>query len=106
MIINRRSSGTKMQTENVDAQLREKLKDPNFKRLYGFDRQKLTIVKLVIDYRIRNKLSQKELADKAGITERYISKIESGEFSGIATLQKILLCIGYRVKIQAVPLKV
>jgi len=88
----------------VDEHLKEQLKDPYFKELYELESQKLDIVKRIIDYRITHKLAQAGLAKKAGVTQQYISKIESGDFSNILTLEEILLFIGYTVRIQAVPL--
>ena len=88
----------------VDEHLNEKLKDPYFRELYELDEQKLCIVKRIIDYRIRNKFTQGQLAKKAGVTQQYISKIENGDFSNILTLEKILLFIGYTMRIQAIPL--
>ena len=93
-----------MNMERVDEHLKEKLKDPYFKELYELEEQKLGIVKRVIDYRVKNNLTQGQLAKKAKVTQQYISKIENGDFSSIVTLEKILLFIGYTVKIQAVPL--
>lgn len=91
--------------ERVDDHLREKLKDPYFKELYELEEQKLHIVKCIIDYRIKHKISQKRLAKKIGVTQQHISKIENGEFSSISTLEKVLLFSGYTVKMQAIPLK-
>ena len=93
-----------MRAEKVDEHLKEKLKDPYFKELYELEEQKLKIVKRIIEYRIKNKLSQKQLAEKVGVTQQHISKFENGEFSSIATLEKTLLFIGYTVKMQAIPL--
>jgi len=93
-----------MDMERVDEHLKEKLKDPYFKELYELEEQKLDIVRRIIDYRIKNNLTQGQFAKKAKVTQQYISKIENGEFSSIVTLEKILLFIGYTVKIQAVPL--
>ncbi|MDO8663030.1 MAG: helix-turn-helix transcriptional regulator [Candidatus Omnitrophota bacterium] len=93
-----------MNMERVDEHLKEKLKDPYFKELYELEEQKLDIVKRIIDYRIKSKLTQGQLAKKAGVTQQHISKIENGDFRSIVTLEKILLFIGYTVKIQAVPL--
>jgi transcriptional regulator with XRE-family HTH domain len=93
-----------MVMERVDEHLKEKLKDPYFKELYELEEQKLDIVKRIIEYRLNNNLSQAQLAKKAGVTQQYISKIENGDFTNIVTLEKILLLIGYTVKIQAVPL--
>jgi len=89
--------------ERVDEHLKELLKDPYFKELYELEEQKLNIVKPIIKYRIVNNLTQGQLAKKAGVTQQHISKIENGDFSNILTLEKILLFIGYKIKIQAVP---
>lgn len=88
----------------VDKHLEEKLKDPYFKELYELEEQKLNIVKRIVDYRIKHNLTQGQLAKKAGVSQQHISKIENGEFSNIATLEKILLFIGFKVKIEVVPL--
>ena len=93
-----------MKIQRVAEHLKEKLKDPYFKELYELEEQKLKIVKRIIEYRVKNKLSQKQLADKIGVTQQHISKIENGEFSSISTLEKVLLFIGYTVKMQAIPL--
>jgi len=93
-----------MRLQKVDEHLKEKLKDPYFKELYELEEQKLKIVKRIVEYRIKNKLSQTQLAGKIGVTQQHISKIENGEFSSIATLEKVLLFIGYTVKMQAIPL--
>lgn len=94
-----------MKLQKVDEHLQEKLKDPYFKEIYELEEQKLIIVKQIINYRIKHKISQKDLADKAGVTQQHISKIENGEFSNISTLEKVLLFTGYTVKIQAIPLR-
>ena len=93
-----------MEILRVDEHLKEKLKDPYFRELYELEEQKLGIVKRIIAYRIRHNLSQHDLAKKARVTQQHISKIENGDFSSISTIEKILLLIGYTVKIQAVPL--
>ncbi len=94
----------KIKLENTDISLKEKLKDPYFKELHELEEQKLKIVKRVIEYRVKNKLSQKQLADKVGVAQQHISKIENGEFSSISTIEKVLLFIGYTVKMQPIPL--
>jgi len=93
-----------MRLQKVGEHLKEKLKDPYFKELYELEEQKLKIVKRIIEYRIKNKLSQKQLAERVGVTQQHISKIENGEFSSMATLEKVLLFIGYTVKMRAIPL--
>jgi DNA-binding XRE family transcriptional regulator len=93
-----------MKTERVEEHLREKLKDPYFKELHELEEQKLAIVKPIIEYRIKYKLNQGDLAKIAGVTQQHISKIENGEFSNIATLERVLLFIGFTVKLEVIPL--
>lgn len=93
-----------MRMERVDEHLKEKLKDPYFRELYELEEQKLAIVKRIVEYRVKNRISQGKLAEMAGVTQQHISKIENGEFSNIATLEKVLLFIGYTVKMRAIPL--
>ncbi len=96
----------KLKTRKVDDYLREKLRDPYFKELWELEEQKLKMVKPIIGYRIKYNLTQGQLAKKIGVTQQHISNIENGEFSSIATLEKVLLHIGYTVRIQAVALNV
>ena len=91
--------------KNVNSHLKEKLKDPYFRELYELEEQKLSIVKRIVDYRIKNNLTQGDLARNIGVTQQYISKIENGEFSNVAVLEKILLSIGFKVKLEVVPLQ-
>ena len=94
-----------MKLESTDKHLKEKLKDPYFKELYELEEQKLGIVKRIVDYRIKNDLNQKQLAQCVGVTQQHISKIEGGDFVSVMTLEKVLLAIGYTVQMKAIQLK-
>ena len=93
-----------MKEYTVKDHLKKELKDPYFKELYELDQQKLVLVKRIVAYRIKHNLTQGQLAKQIGVTQQHISKIENGEFSSVITLEKVLLGIGYRVKIEIVPL--
>ena len=93
-----------MKTKKADDLLKEDLKNPYFKELWELEEQKLEIVKPIIEYRIKYNLTQERLAKKIGVTQQHISNIESGEFSSVTTLEKVLLFIGYKVRMEAVPL--
>jgi len=93
-----------MKEYTVKDHLKEELKDPYFKELHELSQQKLAVVKKIIAYRIKHKLNQRQLAKQLGVSQQHISNIEKAEFSSVATLEKVLLGIGYSVKIQAVPL--
>jgi DNA-binding XRE family transcriptional regulator len=88
----------------VDDYLKEKMKrDPDFKARYELLKEKTDVVKRIIEYRIRHNLSQEQLAKEIGVTQQYISKIEEGEFSNLDTIENILEHIGYRLKLEVVP---
>ncbi len=94
-----------MKLESVDKHLKEKLRDPYFKELYELEEQKLEIVKRIINYRVKHGLNQKQLAERVGVTQQHISKIESGDFASVMTLEKVLLAIGYTVQMRVIQLK-
>ena len=94
-----------MKLESVDKHLKEKLKDPYFKELYELEEQKLDIVKRIVDYRVKHGLNQKQLAQRVGVTQQHISKIEGGDFANVMTLEKLLLAIGYTVQMKVIQLK-
>jgi len=88
-----------MKERKVSDHLKEQLKDAHFKELYELEEQKYTIVKKIVEFRVRHKLSQGQLADSVGVTQQHISKIENADFSNIATLEKVLHAIGYALRI-------
>jgi DNA-binding XRE family transcriptional regulator len=74
-----------------DSKLREidAVLDPEFK-VYG----------AIVEARIRNNLTQKQLADKVGIAQSALARIESGKISStITTIQKILASVGLKLKV-------
>ena len=88
----------------TDAHLKELLKVPRFKKLYALEEQKLAVVKPIIAYRVKHGLTQGEFAERAGVTQQHISKIENGNFSSLKTLKKALLLAGYQVRMRAIRL--
>lgn len=88
----------------VDDYIKEKIKrNPDFKIRYDLLMEKTAVVKKIIEYRIRHKFSQEQLAKELGVTQQYISKIEEGEFSNLDAIENILEHIGYRLKLEVVP---
>jgi len=87
----------------VDDYIKEKIKrNPGFKVRYDLLMEKATVVKKIIGYRIRHKISQEQLAEEIGVTQQYISKIEEGEFSNLDAIENILEHIGYRLRLDVV----
>ncbi len=58
--------------------LQEQLKDEEFKKEYESIQPELDIIRALVDARISRNMTQKELADKTGINQADISKLESG----------------------------
>jgi len=94
----------RVRLKSVDEHLREKSKNPRFKELMELEEEKARIASLIVKYRADHHLNQGQLAKKVGVTQQYISKIEEGDFSNLATLHKILWALGYHVGLRAFPL--
>lgn len=91
--------------KKVDTHIKEKMeRDLEFKARYDLIQEKVKVVKKIIEYRNKHKLSQVELAKDLGVTQQYISKIEEGEFSNLATVENLLYHIGYRLELKVVRL--
>lgn len=91
--------------KKVDDYIRKKMdEDPEFKASYAWTMQKVKIVSKIISYRNKHNLSQVQLARELGVTQQYISKIEEGEFSNLATVEKILYRLGYGIKLEIIPI--
>lgn len=88
--------------KSVKEHLEQKLRDPYFKELYELEQERMKIAKFFIDYRIKNNLTQEELAKKLGITQQYVSKLEEGIFSNIREVAKILLVMGFKIEFRIV----
>ena len=79
----------------------EKLKrDPEFRKLWEAGAARRAVVEAVMGERIRQKMSQKELAERAGIRQPHIARLEGGGAGmSIDTLAKIAKAFGARLKI-------
>jgi DNA-binding XRE family transcriptional regulator len=80
----------------VNDHLKSLLKDPAFKKHCLEHWEKLGLAKPVIDYRIRHKLSQAQLAQKSGVTEQQLYEIENAAFRSKANLLKVIRFINLR----------
>ena len=58
--------------------LDEQLQDEEFKKEYDDIQPELDVIKAIVDARISKNLTQKELAQRTGINQADISKLEHG----------------------------
>lgn len=84
--------------------LNEQLKDDEFKVEYEKLEPEFSIIQAVIDARKSTNLTQKELAERTGIAQSDISKLENGNSNPtLGMLKRLADGMGMTVKLQFVP---
>ena len=58
--------------------LNEQLKEPEFKKEWNDIQPEMDVIRAMIDARIKQNLTQKELASRTGIDQADISRLENG----------------------------
>lgn len=66
---------------NWDTYKKKLLEDPEFRRLYEESQPEFEIAKAIIRARIKNKITQKELARRMNTTQSVISRVEQAKTS-------------------------
>jgi len=91
----------KIKLENIEISLKEKLKDKEFKRLYELERAKVALAQKIAELREEKHLKQAELARKLGVSQQFISQIETGQERNLTldTLVRLAETLGRGVKI-------
>lgn len=91
----------RVRLENVDIGLKEKLKNEKFKRLYEIECAKVALAQKIAELRQDKHLKQAELAKIMGVSQQFISQIETAEEKNltIETLIKISKALGRGIKI-------
>jgi transcriptional regulator with XRE-family HTH domain len=85
--------------------LKEELNDPEFAAMFGADRARSAFGMALIKARQESNITQKQLAEKAGVTQPYIAELESGEANpSMETAGRILAILGQRIVIEVEPL--
>ena len=86
----------KVSLENVDVGLKAKLKNTEFRRLYELERAKVALAQKIAELREEKHLRQVDLAKRAGVSQQFISQIETGEEKNLTleTMIKIARSLG------------
>ena len=93
------------QEEKADI-LQEQLKDPEFKKEWDDIQPEMDVIRAMIDARIEQNLTQKELAARTGIDQADISKLENGTRNpSLKLLKKLASGLGMQLKIEFVPMQ-
>ena len=87
--------------ETFEDHLKENLKDKEFRRLYEIERAKVALAQKIAEMREDKHLNQKELAARLGVTQQFVSQIETGEGRNLtlATIMRIAGSLGHKVRI-------
>lgn len=87
-----------------DDYLNEKLKDPEFKKEWDDIQPEMDVIRAMIDMRNAQNLTQKELAERTGINQADISKLENGTRNpSLKLLKRLADGMGMALKIEFVP---
>ncbi|MBQ6901260.1 MAG: helix-turn-helix transcriptional regulator [Firmicutes bacterium] len=83
--------------------IREQMKDPEFKELYEKSEGEYQVAREIIKARIEKNMTQQELAEKTGMRQSNISRIENGSCSPtVETLSIIAEGLGKKLEIRFV----
>jgi len=81
----------KTKLENIKHHLDEKLNDPRFRHAYETERMKVSLAQKIAELRQDCHLTQNDLAKRLGVSQQYVSQIETGEAKNLTldTLSKL-----------------
>ena len=86
--------------------LEEQLKDEEFRKIYEDMQPEFDIIRAMVDARISQNLTQKELAERTGIHQADISKLENGTRNPtINLLKRLAEGMDMVLKIEFIPKK-
>ena len=87
--------------KKADYLLDEKLMSPKFRRGYQIEYAKVLLIQRIAEMRKSNHLNQKVLAERMGVSQQVVSRIETGENDNLTidTLTRLAKALGHKVKI-------
>ena len=92
-----------MKDITLDDYLKQQLKNPKFKKGWEKSEAAYQLTKALIEARLKGRISQRELAKRAGTTQAVISRIENMNVSpSIRLLQRIANSLGKKLEIRFV----
>ena len=84
--------------------LNEQLQDDEFRREWEDIQPEMDVIRAIVDARISQNLTQKELAERTGINQADISKLENGTRNpSLKLLKRLADGMGMTLKLEFVP---
>jgi len=87
--------------KNFEEDLKKQLKDPEFRQGYEYELAVVQLAQKIAEFRDAHRLKQVELAAKLGVSQQFISHLETGRSKNLTlqTLIKIASSLGRDVHI-------
>ena len=90
--------------KTLNDMLSGQLKDDEFRREYEAIQPELDVIRAIVDARTSQNLTQKELAERTGINQADISKLENGTRNpSVNLLKRLADGMGMALRIEFVP---
>ena len=90
--------------KKFDGFLEEQMQNQEFKKEYDDLQPEFDVIRAIVDARTSQNLTQKQLAEKTGINQADISKLENGTRNpSINLLKRLAEGMGMMLKIEFVP---
>ena len=87
-----------------DDMLSRQLKDDGFRKEYEAIQPEMDVIRAIVDARTSQNMTQKELAERTGINQADISKLENGTRNpSLNLLKRLADGMGMALKIEFVP---
>ncbi len=84
--------------------LTEQLEDKEFRKEYEAIQPEMDVIRVIVDARTSQNLTQKQLAERTGINQADISKLENGTRNpSVNLLKRLAEGMGMVLKIEFVP---
>ena len=84
----------------------EQMKNPEFEKEYAEIQPEMEVIRAIVNARLSQHLTQKELAERTGIDQADISKLENGTRNpSINLLKRLAEGMGMALRIEFVPKK-
>jgi ribosome-binding protein aMBF1 (putative translation factor) len=90
-----------MMKDDLDRFIHEQLKDPEFAKEWEKSKAEREVKRLIVDARCAQNMTQAELAQRTGIKQPNISRIENGTTSPtLSTLEALAEGLGKKLEIR------
>ena len=84
--------------------LSEQLKNEDFRKEYEAIQPEMDVIRAIVDARTSQNLTQKELAEKSGVRQSNISRIENGTRNpSLEMVKRLASGMGMRLRLEFIP---